>query len=493
MKKIFTILMCVGMAVAANAQTQFVVSPTTVNGYECLLLGEMMSQNQMYVAGTDQSSQCPAMWNTETQSVILIQELDSTYVNPAEWGDDSPAYWEYIPKTGSFHGINNAGVAVGSITTADYISHPIMLVGDSYVTLYEDLVNDAGAEAYGITEDGSIIVGFYFDESWTARACIWTENGTVRTDLPTPTQAQMGIPVDYASARWISAYGDVILGYVQDSNNGSWVAVAWKRVNGEYVVCSFSNNYYQTTYSEDIPETPNAYYDFEPMALSENGNWVSLKLVPAYDLDDWDAEVKELAARYNLETNTLEVLNTDDLTYMYLEMFGIANNGTCVGRLTGEPDYETMSQPVDAVVWRKNETVMTTLFSQFPNDQYVAQNVASACSFITGDAAYAMGYASDEYGNQTTFYVKIDEPDAIAEHTTAISLYPNPATSYVKVELEENINALTIVNMMGQVVYSENVNNNRAMVNTSNLPAGLYIVNVVTDNGMSAKRLSIIR
>lgn len=499
MKKISMLLMCVVMAFAVQAQTQFVVSPTTVNDMQVLMLGEMMSQNQMYVVGSEQASQCPFLWNTETQSVYVLFEMDSTYVNPAEWGGEEPAYWEYVPKTGSFHAVNDGGIAVGSITTADYISHPIMAGGNSYVTLYEDLNNDAGAEAYGITADGSTIVGFYFDETWTARACLWTENGSVRTDLPTPTAAQVGFPIDYASARWISADGNVILGYVQDNNTGAWVAVAWKKINGEYTVYSFCNNYYQTTYYNSngdlvLPETPNPYYDFEPLALSENGTWVSLKVVPAYDLTDWDAEAKEYAARYNLETNTFEVLNTDDMSYVNLEMFGIANNGTCVGRLSGEPDFETMTQPVDAVVWRKNETVMTTLFSQFPNDQYVAENTVSACSFITGDGAYAMGYASDEVGNQTTFYVQIDEPDAIAEHATvAVAMYPNPSISYVTVELEENINMLTIVNMMGQVVYSENVNNNRTMINTSNLPAGLYLVRVATDNGVATKRLSIVR
>ncbi len=494
MKKNFLLIVAMLFSASVFAQTPFVVGPIVANGHDAKLLGEAMSQNRLYVGGVDQSDMIPMIWNTETGEVMEIVERDSIFV---EWDEES--YWEYTMKTGSFHAVNNAGVAVGSLTSADYVSHPIMARADGqgdYTILYETEGN-AGCEAYGITEDGSTIVGFYFDESWVTHACVWTNGGTTLTTLPTPTSAEMGFEVDYASARWISSDGSTILGYAQDANTGTWVALTWRLQDGQYVVEPIASEYYQTRYYENdslVIPGENPYYEFQPEAVSANGEWVSLMVVEAYDLNDFSIFPTPKAARLNVLTGAFEVLDIEE-EYESVEMFGIADNGTCVGRYTGVMDFDTWEQDVDAVVWKAGESSMQKLSDIYPDNPYVAAMSMSAFNFITADGAYAMGISITESSEQTTFYVRLPGSDvSIDQPVQNVSLYPCPATNVFTVTLNSEIRSLSVVNMMGQVVYAQDgIHSNQVSVDTRSYAAGLYLVNIFTDNGRVTKRLSIVK
>lgn len=494
MKKNILLLVATLFSASLFAQSPFVVSPTEVDGSEVMLMGEAMSQNTAYVAGADQSLQVPIIWNTQTGEVMMIAENDSIYV---DWEDEP--YWMPVIKTGAFHAVNNAGIAVGSLTAADYVSHPIMARADGqgqYAFLHENEGN-AGCEAYGITDDGSTIVGFYFDENWVTRPCIWTNQGATLTDLPTPTEAEMGFPIDYASARWVSADGSLILGYAQDANTGGWVAMTWKLQGGQYVVQPIANDYYQTRYYEGdslVVPGQNPYYEFQPEAISADGQWVSLGVVEAYDMNDFSYFPPTKAARLNLATGLLEVLEVD-ADYQIIEMFGIADDGTCVGRYTGALDPVTWMQEVAAVYWKAGSSDMQKLSDLFPNDDYVAGMAASDFGSITADGAYAMGCSYNAEAVQTAFYVRLAEPQVgIAQPDVRVSLYPCPAADQLTVTLNGEIASLTVVNVMGQVVYAQDaIHSNEATIDVQTLPEGLYLVNITTGDTRITRRITIVR
>lgn len=392
MKKITTLLMGLLMASVAMAQIPFWTAPTNINGAATNLLGTSMSNNHKYVAGEEMDTRVPFIWNTETQDVQFIQANDASN----------------MVMNGAFNGVNNSGIAVGSVQSQnDGISIAIMAnmaEGGNYTTLYRN-DSDQGSDAYGITEDGSVIVGFHFDESWTAKACIWTNNGQNRTDLPAPTVAQLGFEFDYVAARWISGNGNVILGYAQDYNSGEWVAMAWGKVGYEYTPYCFANNYYQGYTLDDegmavIPESPNPYFAFEPTALSYDGNYAALKLVLPYDLNDWFAEPEFTLGRINLTTGELEAME-DAPQGLNLILYGIANDGTSLGVVENESGNSS-------IYWAADGSVVST-------EQLLAEVPAAAAlrevmlTGISGDASTIMGYAATVTGQATTFVVQLHE------------------------------------------------------------------------------------
>ena len=79
-----------------------------------------------------------------------------------------------------------------------------------------------------------------------------------------------------------------------------------------------------------------------------------------------------------------------------------------------------------------------------------------------------------------------------------MKMYPNPATNNVNVTFssEESANAvLSVMNLMGQTVYTENVNIHEGynMVNLSvnNFRSGVYMVNIKTNKGTSTQKLIV--
>jgi hypothetical protein len=76
----------------------------------------------------------------------------------------------------------------------------------------------------------------------------------------------------------------------------------------------------------------------------------------------------------------------------------------------------------------------------------------------------------------------------------SLSVYPNPAKEALNISFESIAGAqITLSNVVGSEVYSAsaNVGENQFTVNTSDLPQGLYIVNVATENGRVARKVMI--
>lgn len=491
MKKLFSFATSIFFASMLFAQGTFVVSPSSMGGATLMLQGEKMSQNRHYVAGNDQGAMIPMIWNTTTDQVTMFEYADSVWTDG--W------YWEVYSRTGTFHSVNNNGLAVGVISEEcnNFVKHPIMATIDGEVTFLHSDPSDAGAEAWGITDDGSTIVGYHFDTTWTTYACIWTNSGTVRTDLPCPTDAQVGFPVEYCSARWISADGNVILGYAQDDNTGAWVAVCWKKQNGEYTVQSFCNNYYQTKYYDESFEIQipgnNPYFEFEPTGLSANGEWIGLNVLESHDPEDFNNVPSNKVARYNLTTNTLEVLTLEE-EYDELLMFGVSNNGTLVGRLTGPLNIEDWSQDINAVVWNPQQTDIQRLVDIYPNNEYTTECFTNAFCDITADGRYVLGYGIDGLHNVTSFIVDLPyENVSIDETETEITFFPNPASTRLAVDANETIRTITMMDLKGQVVKTNTYNSNQAMIDVQNIANGMYILNVVTEKGHMTKKVTIMR
>ena len=59
-----------------------------------------------------------------------------------------------------------------------------------------------------------------------------------------------------------------------------------------------------------------------------------------------------------------------------------------------------------------------------------------------------------------------------------IALYPNPATTALTIKAQNPINQITITNVLGQTIFSNEYNANTVQVNVAGLPTGVYFVKV---------------
>jgi hypothetical protein len=76
----------------------------------------------------------------------------------------------------------------------------------------------------------------------------------------------------------------------------------------------------------------------------------------------------------------------------------------------------------------------------------------------------------------------------------SIQVYPNPATEIVNVKSDYTINAIEVMNFLGQTVYTRSgVDAKASKINVSNLQAGVYFVKVTTQQGVRAVKITVTR
>lgn len=75
-----------------------------------------------------------------------------------------------------------------------------------------------------------------------------------------------------------------------------------------------------------------------------------------------------------------------------------------------------------------------------------------------------------------------------------INLYPNPANNVVIINSPQlNINSISMVNVLGEVVVTIPINGHKATINSTSLRPGIYFTELHTDKGTFTKRLMITR
>ena len=84
------------------------------------------------------------------------------------------------------------------------------------------------------------------------------------------------------------------------------------------------------------------------------------------------------------------------------------------------------------------------------------------------------------------------EYDAVAEIDVVDNLYPNPTHGMVTIQAQA-MNHITVVNTLGQVVYDADVDADMIQLNLGQYKAGLYMIRVNTENGVSVKRVTLVK
>jgi hypothetical protein len=97
-------------------------------------------------------------------------------------------------------------------------------------------------------------------------------------------------------------------------------------------------------------------------------------------------------------------------------------------------------------------------------------------------------YTECEASSDTISLVITNLPE---KENDGITIFPNPATNSVNIKSQYSINQISILNNIGQVVFSGNFDSNSVQVNTSGFDKGIYMIQVKTMEGSLVKKLVI--
>ena len=86
----------------------------------------------------------------------------------------------------------------------------------------------------------------------------------------------------------------------------------------------------------------------------------------------------------------------------------------------------------------------------------------------------------------------VDYTSVSENNAENVVLYPNPTSGNVNI-VAEGMRQISVVNMMGQVVMTQSVDAEDVMIDMSAFDNGMYLLNIMTENGNIVKRINILK
>lgn len=109
------------------------------------------------------------------------------------------------------------------------------------------------------------------------------------------------------------------------------------------------------------------------------------------------------------------------------------------------------------------------------------------------DRVHVMNVGVNNYSAWYNDELRGTNVDEIAAPTATLSVYPNPARETLNIVSEELIKEVRLINALGQVVYSQSIDFDRAQIQVGGFDRGLYLIQVLTTKGVAVERVLINR
>lgn len=107
------------------------------------------------------------------------------------------------------------------------------------------------------------------------------------------------------------------------------------------------------------------------------------------------------------------------------------------------------------------------------------------------------GSSTGNCRNTSTFDIVVRNTTGLEEafDNGAIKIYPNPAQSYLQVEVpeRENVTEIQLTNAIGQVIARQKPAAGQARLNVSMLPNGIYFVKIMNAEGSITRKVSVMQ
>ena len=86
--------------------------------------------------------------------------------------------------------------------------------------------------------------------------------------------------------------------------------------------------------------------------------------------------------------------------------------------------------------------------------------------------------------------VKAD-PLGVGQYNVVSAIYPNPTNGNLYINTNANMKSISIVNVLGQVVYNKAAEGTETIIDMAQFGNGIYMVNIITENGTSVNRIIV--
>ncbi len=133
-------------------------------------------------------------------------------------------------------------------------------------------------------------------------------------------------------------------------------------------------------------------------------------------------------------------------------------------------------------IYRNDSLIATGVVENQFTDSILVETKDILCYTVVGKNAFLESNPSNEA------YVLSSASVTNIDNHSSVVVYPNPTSGAVVIEAED-LNHVSVYNMMGQQIFIHPANNGQATIDLSSFPDGSYIIQATTSMGVVTKKI----
>lgn len=336
-------------------------------------------------------------------------------------------------------------------------------------------------ESYEYDFEGGLNGWTTFEGADAETTWIHSDNNLGGYDYTTHAHSGTGFAMSYSFVDNVSAY---------QADNYLVSPVKYSIENGTTMTFfyDFANESYADFFAVEVSTgSNNTAADFTEVWSTDgkkaNGGNAIVRKVNGTRLDNWQEATIDLSAfagqevwiAFHHEDNDMYEVWIDDVTVGAGASAPLFN----IYRSTDGENYELIAEGVEDMNYTDTGLSDGTYYYQ----------VTSVLYDYDGEVACESDPALAVNGEDDFVMVTID---GIEDFSSLINVYPNPTRANVNIEAE-GLSNIVVFNALGQVVYEVNATDDHVVVNMSNFGAGVYMFNIITNNGTTVKRVTVAK
>ena len=204
---------------------------------------------------------------------------------------------------------------------------------------------------------------------------------------------------------------------------------------------------------------------------------------------EWDSSESPSAQDQTLVTPVLNITRPTVLQFWTWVQYGTDGYDHFAVRVydtyngTWEDKWDAADMP-NGQINAYNEPVSINL------DEYIGKNIKIG---FRGYNAFGEFLAFDWFVDDVKV-VPTDTTDVNVNELTALNLnvYPNPAKNVAVIEAQSNIRQVTLMSLTGAILEERKTNAQQVKLNLEGYSRGVYVVRIVTDEGVETRKINLI-
>ena len=176
----------------------------------------------------------------------------------------------------------------------------------------------------------------------------------------------------------------------------------------------------------------------------------------------------------------------------------IANAG--IGKQGHAPVYATAAEILKYNVYRSTDNDTYTMIGEVAAVagqtyyEYIDSPATSGTYYYQVRADYGDCESDPAVSgiDPSVNYVVVFASVGLDENGSNVALFPNPTNGNVTIQAQ-GMSRITVVSVLGQVVYDTELNADEFTLNMAQFNAGMYMVRIYNENGVTVKRVTVMR